>query len=310
MALRHDLLDEIRDVLGAAVSPSLSTQSHMSDVYEGYIFSMLLQAAQLEGRRFGCPPFREGRSLNSSSALVPVTSTLEGTTMATPRYSLIGVHPWRCMSAYEWRVIRMCCTSAMCPLWIKPKLSFVGVEGERWHRAPRGFGSQLKRSTTRYLWRLNLGGSSWVWCGTCHPTTHSLCSTAMQSRWSDYWHTKSSNGNITSFRRTMCLLNGSGMPSRRPSRTIRPAHVRRQGGSDCQRVVMRAESEVRGPVSARDRGSEQRTLRVALCNGVEQMLQWLPPCTGLAPGAPCAVASSDFGRNQWSICSRIRSQHG
>lgn len=49
MVLKSDLLDEIRQVLGPAVSPSLTTQSQISDVYEGYIFSIVLQAEQLEG---------------------------------------------------------------------------------------------------------------------------------------------------------------------------------------------------------------------------------------------------------------------
>ena len=49
MPLRSGLLDEIRQALGQAVSPSLTSQSHVSDIYEGYIFSILLQAARLEG---------------------------------------------------------------------------------------------------------------------------------------------------------------------------------------------------------------------------------------------------------------------
>lgn len=49
MPLRANLLAEIRQALGQAVSPSLTTQSDVSDIYEGYIFGILLQAARIEG---------------------------------------------------------------------------------------------------------------------------------------------------------------------------------------------------------------------------------------------------------------------
>ena len=49
MPPRQGLLEEIRQALGQAVSPSLTTQSDLSDIYEGYIFVVLLQAARIEG---------------------------------------------------------------------------------------------------------------------------------------------------------------------------------------------------------------------------------------------------------------------
>ena len=49
MPPRQDLLEEIRQALGQAVSPSLTTHSDLSDIYEGYIFVLLLQAARIEG---------------------------------------------------------------------------------------------------------------------------------------------------------------------------------------------------------------------------------------------------------------------
>ena len=49
MPLRPSLIAEIRTALGNAVSPSLNAQSDVSDIYEGYIFSILLQAARIEG---------------------------------------------------------------------------------------------------------------------------------------------------------------------------------------------------------------------------------------------------------------------
>ncbi len=49
MPLRPTLLAEIGAALGAAVTPSLTTQSAASDIYEAYIFSIVLQAATTEG---------------------------------------------------------------------------------------------------------------------------------------------------------------------------------------------------------------------------------------------------------------------
>jgi hypothetical protein len=49
MAIRNDLLTEIQNTLGAATSPSLSTSSDASDLFEGYVFSLAVQAAQTEG---------------------------------------------------------------------------------------------------------------------------------------------------------------------------------------------------------------------------------------------------------------------
>ena len=49
MPLRSTLLAEIQHALGQAVSPSLTAQSDVSDVYEGYIFTILLRAARIEG---------------------------------------------------------------------------------------------------------------------------------------------------------------------------------------------------------------------------------------------------------------------
>ena len=49
MSIRANLLAEIREALGQAVIPSLTTESDLSDLYEGYIFSIVLQAARREG---------------------------------------------------------------------------------------------------------------------------------------------------------------------------------------------------------------------------------------------------------------------
>ena len=48
MSIRPTLLAEIRTALGDAISPSLTTHSNVSDVYEGYILSVLLRAARAE----------------------------------------------------------------------------------------------------------------------------------------------------------------------------------------------------------------------------------------------------------------------
>src|SRR5258708_2710287 len=51
MALRPTLLSEIQAALGPAVTASLTTQSAVSDLYEGYLFSLILDAARIERAR-------------------------------------------------------------------------------------------------------------------------------------------------------------------------------------------------------------------------------------------------------------------
>ena len=60
MPLRQGLLDEIRQALGQAVSPSLTTESDISDIYEGYIFVVLLEAARTEGAQVGFSSIQGG----------------------------------------------------------------------------------------------------------------------------------------------------------------------------------------------------------------------------------------------------------
>lgn len=60
MPTRQGLLQEIRQALGQAVSPSLTTQSDLSDIYEGYIFVVLLQAARIEGAQVGFSSIQGG----------------------------------------------------------------------------------------------------------------------------------------------------------------------------------------------------------------------------------------------------------
>ena len=49
MPIRADLLAEIRSALGSAISPGVTSRSAACDVYEAYVFSMILRAAQIEG---------------------------------------------------------------------------------------------------------------------------------------------------------------------------------------------------------------------------------------------------------------------
>ena len=49
MPLDPTLLPEIQHALGQAVTPSLTSQSEVSDVYEAYIFGIILRAARTEG---------------------------------------------------------------------------------------------------------------------------------------------------------------------------------------------------------------------------------------------------------------------
>lgn len=49
MAIPQDLLNEITNALGTAITPSLNTASAADDLFEAYLFSLVIQAAQLEG---------------------------------------------------------------------------------------------------------------------------------------------------------------------------------------------------------------------------------------------------------------------
>src|SRR5689334_8244834 len=49
MPLRQSLLGEIRQALGAAVLPSLTTATAASDLYEAYLFGLVLEAARTQG---------------------------------------------------------------------------------------------------------------------------------------------------------------------------------------------------------------------------------------------------------------------
>ena len=48
MATKRELLDEIRAALGPAVSPSLTNRSKGCDIYEAYLFALVLESAQQE----------------------------------------------------------------------------------------------------------------------------------------------------------------------------------------------------------------------------------------------------------------------
>lgn len=49
MPLRPTLLAEVQAALGSTISPSLSVASAASDIFEAYVFSLILQAARIEG---------------------------------------------------------------------------------------------------------------------------------------------------------------------------------------------------------------------------------------------------------------------
>lgn len=49
MTITDDLLNEIDGTLGAAISSSLNTASDTSDIFEAYVFSLVIEAARTEG---------------------------------------------------------------------------------------------------------------------------------------------------------------------------------------------------------------------------------------------------------------------
>lgn len=49
MPIRSTLLSEVRAAIGATVSAGLTSRSSLSDIYEAYLFSLILSAARIEG---------------------------------------------------------------------------------------------------------------------------------------------------------------------------------------------------------------------------------------------------------------------
>lgn len=49
MTIADDLLNEIANTFGSAISSSLTSASDTSDIFEAYVFSLVLEAAQTEG---------------------------------------------------------------------------------------------------------------------------------------------------------------------------------------------------------------------------------------------------------------------
>lgn len=62
MTIATDLLTQIQATLGSAVSPNLTTASDASDIFEAYVFSLVIEAAKIEEASvtyrdvFGCTP--------------------------------------------------------------------------------------------------------------------------------------------------------------------------------------------------------------------------------------------------------------
>jgi len=62
MTIATDLLTQIQATLGSAVSPNLTTASDASDIFEAYVFSLIIEAARIEEASvtyrdvFGCNP--------------------------------------------------------------------------------------------------------------------------------------------------------------------------------------------------------------------------------------------------------------
>ncbi len=49
MTIADDLLDQISNTIGSAISSSLTTASDTSDIFEAYVFSLVIEAARTEG---------------------------------------------------------------------------------------------------------------------------------------------------------------------------------------------------------------------------------------------------------------------
>lgn len=53
MTIADDLLNEINGTLGTAISSSLTTASDTSDIFEAYVFILVIEAARTEGAAIG-----------------------------------------------------------------------------------------------------------------------------------------------------------------------------------------------------------------------------------------------------------------
>src|SRR5690242_6272258 len=49
MSIRANLLSEIQIALGLAIAPNLTSHSHGNDLYEAYVWSIVVAAAKAEG---------------------------------------------------------------------------------------------------------------------------------------------------------------------------------------------------------------------------------------------------------------------
>ncbi len=49
MSIPQDLLAEIQSTLGSSISPNLTSSANVSDIFEAYTFSLIIEAAKIEG---------------------------------------------------------------------------------------------------------------------------------------------------------------------------------------------------------------------------------------------------------------------
>jgi hypothetical protein len=87
MPLRPALLNDIQDVLGAALPTNLTTSDAASDLYEAYLFSLVCQAAKGEG---GTIEFRSVGSSNPTTFIFRTSPGYISSTNADYGYASIS----------------------------------------------------------------------------------------------------------------------------------------------------------------------------------------------------------------------------
>lgn len=78
---QEELLDQISNILGSTISPGLSTSSNTSDIFEAYVFCLIIQAAKIEGATISY------RDVNGISPTTFVFRT-------SPGYIYSTIHPY------------------------------------------------------------------------------------------------------------------------------------------------------------------------------------------------------------------------
>ena len=96
MAIKTDLLNEIKNQLGKVITPDLTTSSAGSDIFEAYVFTIIIEAAKNEGAQIF---YKDVHGIKPAQFLdreaVQASSTLPSNHTLIPSYLSTISHYWR-----------------------------------------------------------------------------------------------------------------------------------------------------------------------------------------------------------------------